>query len=577
MKKLLFSNVAVTMLMAFTVSFTLSSCSEEIVEDKQENQETQEEDLDLPKDVTVFTTGGDETTRTSLDLNAYFYWTANDKIWVDVAEDGSYATSSDDMEMSSDKRLAKFIFAGKTMDKSPYELTYTGINATSGTSVTIAQDQSQAPNLPAKIGENGDCATAVATRNAKGQYVFTLQHKAHYLIFQPYKDSDIPKDWKLKNIEIISLDDENLCGTYDFDKDGLVASSVTDANTSVTIGTGSAAGVLLNDSKVSDNPAWYAVIAPATDGEHWLRIRYTVNPDAYINYDGNESTLVKGDIVITKDLKIASAANKVTKIAHKMTLDRVPTDEFYQWNAPKSYWFGVTNRPTRYLDSNTDDYPKTTSDQRYTTLTSAAPTGVSTPATNSPCSNLPDVNALTWYAMAGDARWDYEYPWRFDDDFDHIYTQGTWFLKWEHIVAENVVANPELASTTKADCPISFKGTVHVYTSPTDAVGVDRTYDGTDFRTTTFPSNTWFQPRFQSYKTNGRPKDVSRYFFLPANGHIDNGVLKVKGVIHGCYWSSTAVPGAKIAYIMETKNFSLYVRQDNGGPTDGRSALDWWE
>ena len=72
MKKLLFSNVAVTMLMAFTVSFTLSSCSEEIVEDQQENQETQEENLDFPKDVTVFTTGGDETTRTSLDLNAYF-------------------------------------------------------------------------------------------------------------------------------------------------------------------------------------------------------------------------------------------------------------------------------------------------------------------------------------------------------------------------------------------------------------------------------------------------------------------------------------------------------------------------
>lgn len=579
MKKLLFSNVAVTMLMAFTVSFTLSSCSEEIVEDKQENQETQEEDLDLPKDVTVFTTGGDETTRTSLDLNAYFYWTADDKIWVDVAENGSYDTSSDDMEMSSDKRLAKFIFAGKTagktMDKSSYKLTYTGINATSGTKVIIAQDQSQAPNLPAKIGEYGDCATAVATKNAKGQYVFTLQHKAHYLIFQPYKDSDIPKDWKLKNIEIISLDDENLCGTYDFDKDGLDASSVTSANTSVTIGTGSAAGVLLNDSKSNDNPAWYVVIAPATDGEHWLRIRYTVNPDAYINYNGNESTLVKGDIVITKDLKIASAANKVTKIAHKMTLDRVPTDEFYQWNALKPYWYGVTNRPTRYFDRNTDDYPKETSDPRYTTLTSAAPAGGN--ATNSPCSNLPDVNALTWYAMAGDARWDYEYPWRFDDDFDHIYTQGTWFLKWDHIVAENVVANPELASTTKADCPISFKGTVRVYSSKSDTEGTLRTYNGTDYRTTTFPSNTWFQPRFLTYRFNGRPKDVSRYFFLPANGHIENGILQSKGVIHGCYWSSTAVPGAQRAYIMETKDFSLQVRQDNGNSSNGRSALDWWE
>lgn len=584
MKKLLFSNVAVTMLMAFTASFTLSSCSEEIVEDKQENQETQEEDLDLPKDVTVFTTGGDETTRTSLDLNAYFYWTADDKIWVDVAEDGSYATCSDDMEMSSDKRLAKFIFTGETMDADTFKLTYTGIDATSGTKVTIPQDQSQnVPNDATHIGKNGDCATAVARKNAKGQYTFTLSHKAHYLIFQPYQDKDIPKTWKVKKIEIISLDDEVLSGTFDFATTGefattgLIASTVESPSTTITINIGGADGDTLKKVKASDNPAWYAVIAPATDGEHWLRIRYTVNPDAYINYDGDESTLVKGDIVITKDLKIASAANKVTKIAHKMTLDRVPTDEFYQWNAPKPYWYGVTNRPTRYFDRNTDDYPKETSDQRYTTLTSTAPTGVSTPATNPPCSNLPDVNALTWYAMAGDARWETEYPWRFDDDFDHIYTQGTWFLKWEHIVAENVVANPELASTTKADCPISFKGTVRVYSSISDTEGTLRTYNGTDYRTTTFPSNTWFQPRFLTYRFNGRPKDVSRYFFLPANGHIDNGILQNKGSIHGCYWSSTAVPGAQRAYIMEMKDYSLQVRQDNGNSAQGRSALDWWE
>ncbi len=585
MKKLLFSNVAVTMLMAFTASFTLSSCSEEIVEDKQENQETQEEDLDLPKDATVFTTGGDETTRTSIGIDAKFYWTANDKIWVDVAENGSYDTSSDDMLMSSDKRLAKFIFTGETMDADTFKLTYTGIDATSGTKVTIPQDQLQnGPNDATSIGRNGDCATAVARKNPKGQYEFRLQHKAHYLIFQPYQDPVInTKTWKLKKIEVISLDDEVLSGTFDFATTGefattgLIASTVENPSTTITIDNiGGVDGVALNKVKASDNPAWYAVIAPATDGEHWLRIRYTVNPDAYINYDGNESTLVKGDIVITKDLKIASAANKVTKIAHKMTLDRVPTDEFYQWNAPKPYWYGVTNRPTRYFDRNTDDYPKETSDPRYTTLTSAAPAGGKA-ATNSPCSNLPDVNALTWYAMAGDARWETEYPWVFDNDYNHIYTLGTWFLKWEHIVAENVVANPELASTTKADCPISFKGTVRVYSSTSDTEGTLRTYNGTDYRTTTFSPNNWFQPRFLTYRFNGRPKDVSRYFFLPANGHINNGILESKGVIHGCYWSSTAVPGAQRAYIMETKSFSLQVRQDNGASFNGRSALDWWE
>ena len=615
MKKHSFSSFAVTMLMAFLVSFTLSSCSEEIlVEEKQETQ--QEENFDIPEGAVVFTTGGDEITRTSLDLNAYFYWTADNTIWVDTDKDGTFGTRSDNMEMSEDKRFARFFFTNFPDVEGDLNLTYTGTEPISATKVKIKADQSQiAPNDGTVVGKNGDCATAVATKNGKGQYIFTLQHKAHYLIFQPYKDIEIPdaKEWYLKKIEIISLNDENLSGTFNFAKNydvfskaGIEASGVEGGSNTVTINTGGAAGVKLIkwDKSVSDpdpnpNSAWYAVIAPttATSGKHWLRIKYTVYPDAYINYNGNESTLVKSDIVIVKDVEINSAANKVTKIAHKMTAERIPTDEFYQWNAPKSYWYGVplANRPTYYTAVNSTDYPKTTSDQRYTTLTSAAPASTSTPATNTPCSNLPDVNALTWYAMAGDARWDYEYPWRFDDDFDYIYTQGTWFLKWEHIVTNNVTLCPELATTTKADCPISFKrDNVTVYNNDGSVKAV-RNYDGTDYRKTTIPQvtgdnpskpleSTLFQPRYPWYKTNGRPKDVSRYFILPVNGHVTDGKLQSKGVLHGCYWSSTAVPGSAnlsgigIAYIMETKNFSLWVRQDNGSATDGRSALDdWWK
>ena len=598
MKKLLFSNVAVTMLMAFTASFTLSSCSEEIVEDKQENQETQEEDLDLPKDVTVFTTGGDETTRTSLDLNAYFYWTADDKIWVDVAGDGSYATSSDDMKMSSDKRLAKFIFAGETMNESTYELTYTGINSTSGTEVTIPQDQSQnVPNDATSIGRNGDCATATATKNAKGQYTFTLEHKAHYLIFQPYQDPVInTKTWKVKKIEIISLDDEVLCGTYDFNKTGLIASSVKSPKTTIKIDNiGGTAGVALKKEKASDNPVWYAVIAPATDEKHNLRIKYTIDPDAEVNYINGASQ--NENIVIVKDLIINSAPNRVTKIAHKMTVERYPTDVFYMWDATAPYWQGISNPPTYYgANKPSSAFP---SGNRLTPITTNAPAN-GRAAVNSPCQDQPNVNALTWYAMAGDARWETEYPWVFDNDYNHIYTQGTWFLRWDNIVAAN---SSVLTGKSITDCDVSFKGTVRIYTSGTDKEGVLREYDGTDYCSTGFPDDKWFQPRFPSYKT-GRPKDTSNYFFLPANGHIDRPnisnvpqnyiILSEGGGIHGCYWSSSEVPGKDLAYIMETKYYSLHVRQDNAsvfrgkipGSSDyflnynGRPAptdTDWWK
>ena len=594
MKKHLFSNFAVTMLMAFAVSFTLTSCSEEILEDKQGTQ--QEEIFDIPEGAVVFSTAADDATRTSIDLDAKFYWTENNKIWVDTGEDDTFATPSNNMERFEGNRFARFFFTnfpensdGKLNDS--YNLTYTGVNATSGTSVTIAYDQSQALNKPEIIGENGDCATAVATKNEKGQYIFTLHHEAHYLLLQPYKDIAIPdaKDWKLKKIEIISLDDETLCGTFDFDMDGLDVEGATSTNTSIVIDNiGGSGGVVLQKNTVTDRPVWYAVIAPATDGAHRLRIKYTVDPDAYINYDGNASTLVKEEIVITKDVTINSAANKVTKITHKMTVLRVPTAKFYMWDATESYWNGVSNPPTRYADSKTG-YPESgDSKGRYTTLTSPAPTGTSTPATNSPCSNLPNVNAMTWYAMAGDARWDNEYPWRFDDDFEYIYTQGTWFKKWDVIVSENSV----LDGKTKTDCDVSFMGTIDVYNNDGSVKDKDRVYDGSDYRSKPFPpfgsesqaNSSWFQPRFPSYKTAGRPNDISDYFFLPASGHFNNGKLESIGVIHGCYWSSTAVPGREgaggvgCAYIMETKDFSLWVRQGNGNAGQGRYAdVNMWQ
>ena len=598
MKKLLFSNVAVTMLMAFTASFTLSSCSEEVVEDQQENQETQEENLDLPKDAIVFTTGGYETTRTSLDLNAYFYWTANDKIWVDVDEDGSYATSSDNMEMSSDKRLARFFFtsSGSTAIKDKekailalnanaevkFNLTYTGVNSTSGTKVTIPQDQSQdGPDDATSIGRNGDCATATATRNAKGQYEFTLHHEAHYLIFQPYTEIPEDKTWKLKSIEIIDLDDKPLCGTYDFGMDGLT--NVQSPNSTITISTigSDPNGVELLEKTASDKPTWYAVIAPATDGKRNLRIKYTIYPDAEVNYIGASQ---KTDIVIVKDLPkdYASVPNKVTKIAHKMTLMNVATDLFYTWDATAHYWTDVTvlnNRPHYYGASNTN-YP-TTGDSSTPLTTIVPATGRA--AANAPCNGLPNVNAATWYAFAGDPRWDNEYPWCFDNDYNYIYTKGTWFKKWDVIVAENSV----LAGKTFTNCDVSFIGTnIPVYNNDKEIVGY-RDYDGTDYRCNTYPlnietekiENNWFQSRAPSYRFNGRPKDTSNYFFLPANGHLNNtGKLDTGGGIHGCFWLSSGSPTLKIAYIVETKDFNIMVRRDNGGPTQGRPApTDWWK
>ena len=582
MKKYLFSNFAVTMLMALFAFSTLSSCSEEVLEEKQESQDV---NLDIPENVTVFSTAVDEATRTSLDLDAYFYWTDYDKIWVDVDNNSSFTTGSSNMEMSGDKRLARFFFSGVSMEANSYNLTYTGVNSTSGTSVTIPQDQSQtAPNDATHVGRNGDCATAVATKNAKGQYTFTLSHKAHYLILQPYQDPVInTKTWKVKKIEIISLDDETLGGTFAFDMDGLDVEHASSPSTTITIDNiGGAAGVALNKVKASDNPAWYAVIAPATDGYHNLRIKYTIDPDAYINFDGNGEP-TKGDMVIVKDLTINSAANKVTKIAHKMTLMTFPTNVFYMWDATAPYC--SSSFKLMHYGQTVDVIP-TSGDPNYTPFTENAPAG-GRAAANSPCSGLPNVNAASWYVYAGDPRWETEYPWHYDGDtgFDYIYTLGAWIKKWDVIVSEN---SEHLAGKSFTDCDVSFIGNhVTVYRKNAETGEMEiagyRDYDGTDYRKNAFPGKMYnqghFQSRAPSYQFNGRPKDTSNYFFLPANDCINgSGKLLTTGSIHGCYWLSSAVPGKTIATLLEMKNFNIRITNDNGNPQSGRPALaGWWQ
>ena len=88
------------------------------------------------------------------------------------AKNGTFSKPSDDIQMSGDKRNAKFII-GRTLRDGPYNLTYTGVNSRSGTKVTIAAEQSQTmPNDPTHIGMDGDCASATATdEKNNGKYI----------------------------------------------------------------------------------------------------------------------------------------------------------------------------------------------------------------------------------------------------------------------------------------------------------------------------------------------------------------------------------------------------------------------
>ena len=102
---------AMTMLMAFTASFTLTSCGEEVVIDDSRSGKT------------VFAAGLDDFknedgTRTSLDKNLVYHWSYNDQIWVN---DGGKWTKSSDSELASDAKSARF-FYDKLMTDDSYEV-----------------------------------------------------------------------------------------------------------------------------------------------------------------------------------------------------------------------------------------------------------------------------------------------------------------------------------------------------------------------------------------------------------------------------------------------------------------------
>ena len=158
---------------------------------------------------TVFTSIDDDT-RTSIDNKRWFMWEPGDKIWV---KNGGTWIESNPTDITSAQSKAKFVFDANLNDPAGYTVAYTGKNATSATTVTIANVQNQANwNDGSHIGVSGDCGVATAHK-IPGGYQFRLAHKAAYLLIYPYMG--VTGNYKLKKIEIFG-DGQHIAGTFDF-------------------------------------------------------------------------------------------------------------------------------------------------------------------------------------------------------------------------------------------------------------------------------------------------------------------------------------------------------------------------
>ena len=359
----------------------------------------------------TFVAGKEPTqTRTSLDYNTgKFYWEAGDNIFV-KDDAGTWQTASNAVSGTA-KSYYKFQLSGAFSGTS-YTVFYPGKNGTND-QVTIATAQTQTTPADTKhLGESGDCGLATATGTGT-DFSFNLEHKAAYLVFQPYTSDALLKDCYLTKIEVIS--DNNIAGTYTLDPTTKKLTGSGASNT-ITLTTQAPSGTYQNgfpmtttSASLSTNGA-YMVIAP---GHHTLQVRYWLKSLT----DNIEGTVTKqlSNFNYEENNYYDMTAN--LKVSHNSA-------NYYLWDAAEGqhWWYGhldSNEKPDLNLYSNS---PQNNSDPRWYREDASSPA----PAASRSAKDCPNVNECIWYCMQGDPHLDNN---ELFATIGHLYKGGMWFLK----------------------------------------------------------------------------------------------------------------------------------------------------
>ena len=494
MKQHSFTTRLKSLAVVFGIALAFASCANE---DVPQNPTTPNGDND--KNLTTFMAGGE--TRTSMDYNSgNFYWEKDDYIYV-KDDDGILRKSSN----APKGKVASFTYKvpGKFKAHSSYEVYYFGKNS-SNNQVVIPSAQTQStPNNTEHFGVSGDYGTATATGSVGGkEFSFQLEHQPAYLVFQPYTSNTVLQKCYLTKVEVTS--DNDIVETYTFNPTtgALDASTVTNGKQIVLTTQDPAYGssynngfpLTNNSASVTTNGA-YMVIKPGT---HTLKVRYWVK---------DVDTRVEGAITKTYP-STAYASNTYYDMTAQLDVKNYDGDHYYMYDAQEQYWKGYewtkklpagVGQPTLMTQS-AGNYAQSNTDLRYYNY-SYLGFAINTPATHTPCKDLPNVNELSWYGKYGEPRWDADGLWT---TMGHLYKGGMWFKK---------------KSVLQAD---------HHYDT-------EKSVDGTDWRTNGRSDN------WPASQTPPSAADAGNYFYLPALGGYHYGQLMHVG-IEGLYWTSGAHP-----------------------------------
>ena len=512
-------------LLALTGALFLTvACASEDTANQKEGQEPNTEGL------TSFVEE-DNATRTTGEYDGSglnFYWTLNDRLWVNTGTALAPVLTQDSKNNinatlenhptnpSAVKRVAtaKFYFAG-TFTATSYPVRYTGKNGAKD-KVTIKASQSQTvANDASHIAEDGDFAVATATKpTGGGAYFFTLDHKASYLTFMPYSNRGNISGAKIRKIRVsTSNTTDALAGTFDLADDGTLSNPTATSNS---------VELALNDFSIPSTFSYTAngatmVVNPGTYNS--VSIEYTF-------YD--PVTHATGTITKTYPSLTFTAGNN-KKVKTDLQVPEYPGNEYYMWDAQQNYWAGFEwngpnpLQPSTNNSSNNANAPSGGSNRYYNPIPSYSdPTGTA-PAVHLSTlhfKKLPNINECMWYAKYGDPHWEDITSWSL---MGHIYTGGIWLKKKSKISGYSATAAPD---------------------------GVDYTRSN---------SSTYYT---KNGIPQGFPSNLNDYFYLPALSFYGYGTLYGVG-IEGDYWTSTPAPGVigdNAGYMLYFTNYKFEIK-----------------
>ena len=475
-----------TSLFATCLLMGLTACSNDNVSDADSSNSAENKDL---TGKTSFSITSEAKTRTSGVYDGSgvdFYWTTNDKIWVNS---GSTLTASSSNNITSTTAAsAKFYFDG-TYTAQSYPVRYTGNASSSGNTVTIATSQNQdVANNATQLGTVGDCGVGTATRQTDGSYKFTLNHEASYITFMPYySKEELAASAVVTQINVTVANGENLAGKFNFSDSGLEAANSSSNSVTLTLnGTSPTTGFPIPTTATASKNAAIMVVAPGSYST--FKVTYTL----YDSVTGTKSTIS----YTYSGINCTAGKNKVIKTDLGMATYTSRKTNYYMWDAKSNYWNGYESSQPLLNNAENTNYAKSSDDTRW--YNTAFTYKVQTKAINS-CKDEPTFEALTWYIGAGSPQLDNKTLWVFAN---HLYVGGIWLKKQSKI----------------------------------SQFSSEENYQGT---------NTWISGGDIKFTVaiSGKPESSVRsdYFYLPALGQYKDGKLTDLGK-KGYYWASTPNP-----------------------------------